>query len=337
MLKHFLTIIITLSVATSFAQDAVFSQFYASPLYLNPAMAGTGYGPRINLAYRNQWPAISDGMTAGYVTYMAGYDQHIDAISGGIGAYLYADQVADGILKDVTAAIMYSAQIKLSRKFAMKMGIQGSFTNRQLDWDRLTFTDQIDPVSGFFDEFGVPNPTNEPRPADLGISFFDMAAGLLFFSPRSYGGVAVHHLLQPSETFQADDQSKRKMRLTAHGGTVIYTNEQYNVFLSPNILYSYQDRFHQLAGGMYFNYQFLYGGLWYRHTFGNSDAVIVQAGVNKGIIRFGYSYDITLSRLAGNSGGAHELSLTIRPKGSDNSIMPNNQAGLLECPAILGF
>lgn len=325
-----------MSVST-FAQDVVFSQFYASPLYLNPALAGTAYGPRITLNYRNQWPGIGDGMSAGFVTYMAGYDQHIDAIGGGIGAYIYADQIADGILKDITASLMYSGQIKLSRKFAMKMAIQGSFTNRRLDWDRLRFTDQINPVSGFFDEFGVPNPTFEPRPADLGLSYFDLGAGLLFFSPKSYGGVAVQHLLQPSETFESDNQSKRSIRLTAHGGSVIYTNERNNVFFSPNLLYSYQNRYHQIAGGMYFNYQFMYGGLWYRHTISNSDAVIFMVGVNKGPIRFGYSYDVTISKLAGSSGGAHELSLTIRPKGNDNSINPNNRAGLIECPAILNF
>lgn len=327
----------TFCLGATYSQDVAFSQFYASPLYLNPAMAGTGYGPRITLNYRNQWPGIGDGISAGYTTYMAGYDQHIDALSGGIGVYLLADQIADGILKDVTAALMYSVQIKLSRKFAMKMGIQGSYTNRRLDWDRLSFNDQIDPITGFFDEFGVPNPTNEPRPADLSLGYFDMGAGMLFFSPKSYGGVAVQHILQPRETFQADDNSRRKLRFNAHAGTVIKTNERNNVFFSPNIMYTYQSNFNQIALGMYFNYQFMYGGLWYRHTFENSDAVMFLVGINKGPIRFGYSYDITLSKLSGNSGGAHEISITIRPKGGDNSINPNNRAGLIECPAILNF
>ena len=34
------------------AQDPIFSQFYANPLYLNPAMAGSAVCPRLNLNYK---------------------------------------------------------------------------------------------------------------------------------------------------------------------------------------------------------------------------------------------------------------------------------------------
>ena len=49
------------------AQDPAFSQFYANPIYLNPAFAGASPGgcPRTTLNYRDQWPGI--GRT--YVTY----------------------------------------------------------------------------------------------------------------------------------------------------------------------------------------------------------------------------------------------------------------------------
>ncbi|WP_343789462.1 type IX secretion system membrane protein PorP/SprF, partial [Wandonia haliotis] len=51
------------------AQDPIFTQFYANPLYLNPALAGTHGCPRFALNYRNQWPAISGN----FVTYSASY------------------------------------------------------------------------------------------------------------------------------------------------------------------------------------------------------------------------------------------------------------------------
>ena len=74
------------------AQDPHFSQYYANPLYLNPAFAGTAVCPRMILNYRNQWPSISGN----YVTYNASYDQHIDAINGGIGILVTTDTAGLG-------------------------------------------------------------------------------------------------------------------------------------------------------------------------------------------------------------------------------------------------
>ena len=41
------------------AQDPQFSQFYAAPLYINPAFTGASEYTRIGANYRNQWPGIS--------------------------------------------------------------------------------------------------------------------------------------------------------------------------------------------------------------------------------------------------------------------------------------
>ena len=52
-------------------QDPEFSQFFANPLYLNPAFAGTTELPRTVLNYRNQWP--QKGAT--FTTYALSFDQ----------------------------------------------------------------------------------------------------------------------------------------------------------------------------------------------------------------------------------------------------------------------
>ena len=83
--------VIALSVESQ-GQDPHFSQYYANPLYLNPAMAGTQVCPRLIFNYRNQWPSISGT----YVTYNASYDQHIDAISGGLGVLVNVDRAGEG-------------------------------------------------------------------------------------------------------------------------------------------------------------------------------------------------------------------------------------------------
>jgi hypothetical protein len=55
------------------AQDPVFTQFYAAPVQLNPALTGSTLAPRIALNYRNQWPALN-----AYVTYAASYEQFVE-------------------------------------------------------------------------------------------------------------------------------------------------------------------------------------------------------------------------------------------------------------------
>ena len=92
------------------AQDFVFSQFYANPLYLNPALAGSKVCPRISLNYRNQWPAL----VSSFQTVSASYDQYIDALHGGIGAIVMNDRQGDhGALMTTMAGIMYSFRFQV--------------------------------------------------------------------------------------------------------------------------------------------------------------------------------------------------------------------------------
>ncbi|HRE96128.1 MAG TPA: PorP/SprF family type IX secretion system membrane protein, partial [Flavobacteriales bacterium] len=85
------------------AQDPEFTQFFANPLYLNPAFAGSKRCPRINLNYRNQWPALSGT----FVTTSASYDQHVESIYGGLGLLVTNDKAGEGTLNTTTINAMY--------------------------------------------------------------------------------------------------------------------------------------------------------------------------------------------------------------------------------------
>jgi len=80
--------------------------------------------------------------------------------------------------------------------------------------------------------------------------------------------------------------------------------------LSPNILFMKQQDFEQLNYGLYFSRYPVVGGIWYRQSFQNSDAVIALVGLQTGILKVGYSYDVTISKLSNASGGAHEISFS---------------------------
>jgi type IX secretion system PorP/SprF family membrane protein len=281
------------------AQDPQFTQFYANPLYLNPAFAGSKECPRVHLNYRNQWPAIQGQ----FVTYSASYDQHIDAISGGLGGLVVADQAGNGTLQTINASAMYSYTLPVSENFSIKAGFQATYFQKSINWDDLKFGDMIDPRYGFIYQTNETPGTNQVNGADF-------SAGFLGYSKYVFAGVSVHHLTEPSESFFENDNAKLYRKLTVHAGGNIPLEEGYDnpATISPNILYQQQGNAQQLMFGLYGKKGPLVAGLWYR----NKDAFIALVGVQVEKFKFGYSYDLTTSRLTNEPGGSHEISMAIQ-------------------------
>jgi type IX secretion system PorP/SprF family membrane protein len=288
---------------TASAQDPSFSQFYANPLYLNPAFAGTNDCPRANLNYRDQWPGI--GRT--YVTTSASWDQHIQAIGGGLGVLVTHDRAGSGNLNTSQFSLIYSYNLKLNNKFAMKTGFEASYRQIDIDWTELTFGDMIDPQYGFI------YPTDEDiANYTQSVSYPDFSAGLLAYSKDLFFGFAAHHLTQPNQGFISESQLPTK--ITAHiGGNFALSRYRNSVTtISPNFLYQKQQDFQQFNYGIYVNRGPVVGGLWARNSLKNFDSFIVMLGLVQESFKFGYSYDITVSNLKNsNTLGAHELSFTL--------------------------
>lgn len=282
------------------AQDPAFSQFYANRLYLNPAFAGTERCPRVGLSYRNQWPALDQG----FVTYSASYDQHVDALAGGLGLMIMSDEAGAGTITAQNINLMYAYQLNITRFFSMTFGAQVSYFEKKVDFSKLTFGDMIDPRQGFIfttDEV----PLNDPA---RGVDF---SAGVLGFSEKYFGGFAFHHLTEPNEALTESGESKLPRKFTLHGGAILPIRGLGGVdkgSISPNFIYQNQAGFNLFNYGFYATRGIVIGGLWFRHSLTNADAIIAMAGVHMERFRFGYSYDVTVSQFTNQSGGAHEIS-----------------------------
>jgi type IX secretion system PorP/SprF family membrane protein len=289
-------LMIFFSVNTAHSQDPQFTQFYANPLYLNPAFAGSIRCPRIALNTRIQWSGISGN----YRTYAASYDQHIDPIQGGVGIRFYRDEAGQATITSHNVAVMYSYLLKLSRKVSMRFGAEIGFLQRSLDTRNLTFGDMID------DRYGFVYATQEVFENNQKF-MFDLGAGVLCYSDMFYGGVSFHHITQPNEGFLGN--SKLPFKLTAHFGSMIPigSKRKYSgdAFISPNVLFQLQQSFYQVNVGVYAGKGPFVGGIWYR----SNDSFIALVGIQKGIFRIGYSYDITISRLTNATAGSHEVSM----------------------------
>lgn len=294
-------LVFTLLLFNLKAQDPQFTQFYANPLYLNPAFAGTAKCPRITMNYRNQWPNLSGT----YVTYSGGFDMHVDALAGGIGALVTTDDQARGTLKTTNFSLLYSYHAAVTREFSLKFGIQGTYLQKTLDKTKLNFGDMIDARRGFVWNTQETVPSQSKKNVDF-------SAGILGYSKNYFVGFAAHHINQPDEGLLGS--SKLPAKFTGHAGAIIPLEKGNASYLSPNVLFQAQQKFTQLNLGLYYVKGSFVAGLWYR----NADAVIALVGIQNDNFKFGYSYDVTVSKLSGNTAGSHEVSVQIlfecRPK-----------------------
>lgn len=303
----------------AWAQDPVFSQFYAAPLQLNPAFAGTTLAPRVTANYRSQWLNWAGG--AAYSTYAVAYEQSVEGLNSGFGFTVMGDDAGQGIYKTTRASAIYGYQVRMTETAAIKFGIELGMIQSTLDWDRLIFVDQLDPINGGTDPSGNPYESAEVRPDNLNKIVADASIGALIYGGPVYFGFSAKHLNSPDQSLLEINQNLSAglpVRLTIQGGAefpIKGGNKRWSPsFISPNLLFIKQGDFGQITGGAYVGLESLFGGLWYRHGFANGDAAIAMVGLKQGVFRFGYSFDMTLSGLSnarGGTGGSHEISLTI--------------------------
>lgn len=310
MKKLFIQILLAIcSAAAATAQDNIFSQYHAMPLSLNPGFAGSSFAPRIQMAFRNQWPGFNNA----YRTYALAYEQSLEGKNSGIGFNLEGDDAGAGIYKTTRFAAIYAYRLTLTSGAQLKLGVEAGARQTAIDWDRLVFPDDIDPTSGI-----TPGSNLENRPDQLTKTRFDVSTGLLFTSEKLYLGAALHHLNTPNDGFLLLNQNVSRglpLRYVFHGGTEITlragNKRTPGSFLSPNLLFVSQGPFQQINVGAYAGFGTIFTGLWYRHTLRNADSAILLMGFREGIFKVGMSYDITVSSLSGRSGGAYEITVGI--------------------------
>lgn len=309
--------------ATVKSQDFPYSQFYANPLYLNPALAGTEYCSRFNLNYRNQWPSLPGAFTS----YGLSWDRYSEFLNGGVGAQLHYDRQGEASMHQLMISGMYAYKLVINRDIEANLALQATFGQRGLNLANLVLPSNLQS-----------NTQTPPAGVAESITYVDFAGGFLFgFSEKYFVGGAVHHPTQPEIGFLTENQeSKMEMKITLHAGANFGDDRRYRssygseLMVSPNILYQQQGAFKHLNLGSYFTYEPFVLGLWFRHAFENPDAVILLVGLQHEQYRFGYSYDYTVSQFGNAAGGAHELSFALVIPCDKKSA----RRGAIKCPSF---
>ncbi len=291
------------------AQDAQFTQFYAAPMYLNPAFTGVTYEHRFVANYRNQWP----GIKRAYQTYMASYDYNMSDINSGLGITVMQYRAGTAGLTHTQFGINYAYHFKVSKLAEIRLGANLNYNMKRIDFGKLRFNDQITTGSSISTEAANYEQLN----------FMDFAAGALLNSTEYWLGLSAKHLTQPNSSLTGD-RVPLPLSLSLHGGYrfIIEQKSKNDIkrYISPAFNYRHQQKYDQLDIGVYYYHLPLNVGLWYRglpfknygptYSSRESIAILVGFDITEYNLRIGYSYDLTISKLGvANSLGGHEVSL----------------------------
>lgn len=302
-------------VISSLAQDPEFSQYYAAPLYLNPAFTGTTNDHRFIANYRNQWPNVARG----YSTYAFSYDFNLANLNSGFGFLATQDQAGSAGMRSTQFNFLYSYKWHISSKWIISSGLNFGYAVRSIDFNRLIFGDQLQ-----FDNSGL-TPSSDPSLYNLGAAhYFDFKAGALAYNKNFWLGFSAQHLNEPNRSL-INQYAFVPMKISIHGGVRIpLYNGAFKLdripVLSPSFVYKRQANFEQLDVGAYLLYDPIVFGLWYRgipvsknaDNSPSQDAAVIILGFQFSRLEVVYSYDFTVSKLGPASGGAHELALKYR-------------------------
>jgi type IX secretion system PorP/SprF family membrane protein len=299
------------------AQSTHFSQFYSTPLLINPASTGLTPGPyRVSANYRTQW----NNAGSPYKTLAISGDAQVmkDRLAEGnilgIGLAIVNDQTLQGAVQSNSLALSAGYHIALDEYQSVGVGFQGTYNEKRIDFSRLDFENQFN--GGGFD----PSiPTGEAL-GDGKKYYLDLNAGGMYsFSGEDrsfFAGGAVFNILKKEESFLTEQFKKPMMISLVTGGDIDIGFNQ-SLYFSGNYRQAGSDR--ETTVGMAYGffldqtgYTVFKLGLWHRLK----DALIPYAGFSYEGLQVGCSFDYTVSskKTRGTVKNAFEVSvLYMRP------------------------
>ncbi len=312
------TLIILLSAVWLFSPKMVsaqidphFSQYYAYPLWLNPALTGVINGDaRINANYRNQWASISSNP---YSTTAISADFR-PTTKIGVGVNVIDQQAGSSGFNYFAAygSASYGIIISNDSYQHINFGLQAGMINRSFDMNKFQFGNQYDPTVGY--NASLPSLENFNS---TNTTVFDANAGVFYYDANPlktanlFGGFSVNHLAPSKDPFATTANSRIPLRYDVHGGVRIQASEFFSII--PHAIYIRQQENKIFALGAYTQLQFnggnelILGGM-YRMN----DAAVANVGYHFKNMLIGMSYDVNSSSLnrATQGQGSLELSLS---------------------------
>lgn len=203
---------VTLSVLNIQGQDATFSQAFASPMTLNPALTGSFDGRlRVTSIYHNQW---TDQLNDPISSYSASMDMRFP-----LGRFKSNKQNALGFglvaITDRTPGInlnsnsllvggAFHKSLNLQNTQFLSAGINFGVIQRSMSYQNIFFSDQFNGLGAYDQQSAEDLPENNYAIADL-------SAGIVYqvSNKNNYGlytGLSFHHINSPNSSFYGTEE-----------------------------------------------------------------------------------------------------------------------------------
>lgn len=313
---------------TTLGQDAVFSQYYASSLYLNPALAAAEPTVSLSMNSRVQWKSIISPYTTNQASLIVPiYKSSDKSINlGGLGVSVFQNKAGEIGLTNTGANFTASYIIPFNEKNHILAGVQVGVMQKTIDFSKGQWGSQFDVTNGFDSNISSGEYNFVSSKMYLDINF----GAVYYNNPRRdirelgksfYVGYSAYHFNRPNESVIANQKSNLPvLNKFILGGEYSLSS---SINISPNLLVALQNASSQINVGLYGTYSFgdadgnsllpskLFAGAWYRLK----DSFIGSIGFGGKFYSIGISYDMNSSTLRKNAtskgAGAYEISLKI--------------------------
>jgi type IX secretion system PorP/SprF family membrane protein len=299
-------------LCTGIAQvDPHFSQYYAYPGFINPALTGVMDGNyRATVLYRSQWQNMDGGFkTPGLLADIKAGEN----IS--LGVNVMNQSAAGGLFNYLNSYASFAfTGLRFGKQgyHRVSLGISAGVINSKVNPGKFRSGSQWSVSEGF-----DPSLPTQEFATKTAASSFDAGAGAVYFDgtpnrkANMFIGMSVWHLTRPTLSFAGTgNEQKIPVRITAHGGVRI--NLQENFSLVPNLLYMKQGQAEEKMLGAYGQYTLntqsdLMLGFNYRWD----DALVPYVGITYKDFVLGASYDATISDLGKVAGNVNSFEISL--------------------------
>lgn len=286
------TVGLLIGVSAYTQQDYQFSQFMFDRLSINPGYAGIDNKICATGFFRQQWAGGFDGGNPQTVL----FNGHgpVKALRGGLGLNFYNDNI--GFFNNTSLRGSYSYHLSGIGNGLLGIGVSVGFMNVSLkpNWISITPVDQDD---------AIPDGNESQMTYDLGL-------GLYYRTDVWYVGLSATHLTE-------SDLKNLNVKNARH----YYVIAGYDITINPQFMIRPSMRIESDATStqLDFNVNGLYSitdnnGVWAGLSYRIKDAIVPMVGYqqafrgkNPGMLRIGYSYDVTTSEIKNYSNGSHEI------------------------------